>query len=172
MANLGPVAPGADGIAPNPGPLLSYNPRCLRRDISNYASQTWLTIANILNVTVHSPDVLTFQNELQGRFADGFLGLHAGAHFVLGGDADDLFASPVDPVFFLHHAMVDRVWWLWQALHYQKAFTVGGTITILNSPPSRNATVNDLIDLGVNAPARTIASVLDTLSDDLCYIYL
>lgn len=26
----------------------------------------------------------------------------------------DTFASPGDPIFFLHHAQIDRVWALWQ----------------------------------------------------------
>lgn len=26
----------------------------------------------------------------------------------------DFYASPGDPLFYLHHAMLDRVWWIWQ----------------------------------------------------------
>lgn len=27
----------------------------------------------------------------------------------------DVSASPGDPLFYLHHANIDRLWWLWQA---------------------------------------------------------
>lgn len=173
--NLGPVSPTQEGETKVSTPL-EYNPRCLKRDLSLYAASTWLTVPNLLNVTVGAAarSIATFQNELQGRFADGFLGLHAAGHFVMGGDAGDLYSSPVDPNFYLHHAMVDRVWWLWQALHGDQAETVAGTITINNNPPSRDTSLDDPLDMGsFNAPVRPIRDLLNTLSGDpLCYIYL
>ena len=112
-------------------------------------------------------------SRFQGRFSDGFLGLHAAGHFSIGGDAGDIFSSPVDPVFFLHHAMVDRVYWLWQALHKEKANTVAGTITLNNNPPSRNTTLEDLIQMNyLSVEATPIGDLTDTLgAKPLCYIY-
>ncbi|KAI0862673.1 Di-copper centre-containing protein [Xylaria cubensis] len=173
VINLGPVDPIQDGMKPFPDHL-GYNPHCLSRDLSAFTAVNWLTLENIMNVTVGaaSQSVLAFQNELQGRFADGFLGLHTAGHGVMGGVSGDLYGSPVDPVFFLHHAMVDRLYWLWQALHPSLARTIEGTLTLFNEPPSRNTSTCDLIDLGVNAPSLKIANVLDTLGSDLCYIYI
>ncbi|KAK1711415.1 hypothetical protein BDP67DRAFT_406263 [Colletotrichum lupini] len=173
--NLGPVSPGMDGLDPNPNGPMEYNPRCLRRDLSSYAASTWLTTPNLLNVTVGqaSKNISTFQNELQGRFWDGFLGMHASGHFVANGDASDLYSSPTDPTFFLHHAMVDRVYWIWQALHLWEAFEIAGTITILNLPPSRDATKEDIVEMGVLAQDRPIKELLNTVDDTpFCYIYL
>jgi hypothetical protein len=34
----------------------------------------------------------------------------------------DVNSSPNDPVFFMHHAMLDRVWWIWQALQLHLAW--------------------------------------------------
>ncbi|KAI1171050.1 Di-copper centre-containing protein [Nemania sp. FL0916] len=171
--NLGPVMPIQDGMAPAPEPL-GYNPHCLSRDLSAFTAEGWLTIENILNITVGaaSRSVETFQNELQGRFTDGFLGLHTAGHGVMGGVSGDLFGSPVDPVFFLHHAMVDRMYWLWQALHPAQSNLIAGTLTLFNEPPSRDTSVNDEIYLGVNAPSQKIGNLLDTLGSTLCYIYL
>ncbi|KAI0476824.1 Di-copper centre-containing protein [Xylaria cf. heliscus] len=173
VVNLGPVSPIQDGMAPFPV-FLGYNPHCLSRDLSAFTAVNWLTLQNILNITVGaaSHSVLLFQNELQGRFTDGFLGLHTAGHGVMGGVAGDIFGSPVDPVFFLHHAMVDRVYWLWQALHPALAKTIGGTLTLFNIPPSRDTSVNDVINLGVNAPSLKIADLQDTLGPELCYIYI
>ena len=69
--------------------------------------------------------------------------------------------------------MVDRIYWIWQALHLSQADTIAGTITILNNPPSRNATKEDPIYMEVLGEDSTIGDLLDTLSGDpLCYIYL
>ncbi|KAF9872317.1 hypothetical protein CkaCkLH20_10144 [Colletotrichum karsti] len=172
--HLGPVSPGIDGLPANPGGPLAYNPRCLSRDISAWPSQQWMTPENVLNLTVGaaSANIRTFQDELQGRFGDGFLGTHTSGHFIVNGEASDLFSSTNDPTFFLHHAMVDRVYWLWQALHLNEAFNIAGTITILNSPPSRDARLDDLVIQEPNAPNRPISDLLNTLDGPFCYIYL
>ncbi|KZL77858.1 FAD binding domain-containing protein [Colletotrichum tofieldiae] len=172
--NLGPVNPGMDGLEANPNGKLSYNPRCLSRDLNSYTATTWFTNENMINITVGpaSQSIELFQNELQGRFADGFLGMHAAGHFTVNGEASDLYSSVVDPTFFLHHAMVDRVYWLWQALHLWNAFEIAGTITINNRPASRDALKSDILDLGVNAENRTIDDVLNTIGGSpLCYVY-
>lgn len=174
-ANLGPISPTMAGQT-KVNSSFAYNPRCLKRDLSAYTASTWLTTSNLLNLTLGSAasDIETFQNELQGRFSQGFLGLHAAGHFSIGGDAGDLFSSPVDPVFWLHHAMLDRVWWIWQALHLDQAETIAGTITLFNNPPSRNTSLDDAIYMGQsNAPARPIKDLLNSLGDSpFCYIYL
>ncbi|OLN87556.1 Grixazone synthase 1 [Colletotrichum chlorophyti] len=172
--NLGPVNPGMDGMEASPSGRLGHNPRCLSRDLSAFTASKWFTNANILNITVGeaSRTIELFQNELQGRFADGFLGMHAGGHFAVNGEASDLYSSPVDPTFFLHHAMVDRVYWLWQALHLWNAFEIAGTITINNRPASRDTLKSDILDMGVTADNRTIDDVLNTIGGSpLCYIY-
>jgi tyrosinase len=40
--------------------------------------------------------------------------MHGRGHGYVGGDMDGSSASPNDPVFFLHHAQVDRLWAAWQ----------------------------------------------------------
>ncbi|KAL6407532.1 tyrosinase [Ilyonectria robusta] len=173
--NLGPVSPGMDGMEVSPTGALGYNPRCLVRDLSRYPGKTWFTASNLFNLTLGaaSGSIALFQNEFQGRFGDEFLGVHAAGHFTMGGDSADLFSSPNDPIFFLHHAMVDRMYWVWQALHPAKAKDIAGTITILNTPPSRDAIKSDALNMGVNAPEITIGDALDTLGNSpFCYIYL
>lgn len=41
--------------------------------------------------------------------------MHGRGHGYVGGDMDGSSASPNDPIFFLHHAQVDRMWAAWQA---------------------------------------------------------
>jgi tyrosinase len=85
----------------------------------------------------------------------------------------DIFASPGDPVFYLHHAMIDRVWWIWQMQDLPSRLTqVAGPVA---GSRSRQGKGTDLVDLGVNAPAVAINDLLDTmggLDGQMCYIYL
>ncbi len=72
--------------------------------------------------------------------------------------------------------MIDRTWWIWQLQDLSKRLSaVSGTITIGNVPPSRNATLDDDVDLGYIAPAVKLGSLLDTLGGlggEFCYIYV
>lgn len=174
--NLGPVAPVLADFTPNPEFTgLGYNPRCLRRDISLAASRGWTKDSDVASLIKNSRDFLTFTNTMQGDFPNGFLGVHTGGHFTIGGDpGGDLFASPGDPAFFLHHAMIDRTWWSWQNQDVEgRMFALAGTVTVNNSPPSRNATLDDGIDLGfVGVPGITIREAVFTLGGPFCYVYV
>ncbi|EUC29314.1 hypothetical protein COCCADRAFT_40308 [Bipolaris zeicola 26-R-13] len=163
--NLGPVSPAMAG-EPKVAQPLDFNPRCAKRDITSYAAKTWLTNENLLNVTIGaaSKNIGTFQDELQGRFGDGFLGLHASGHYTMGGDGGDFYSSPNDPVFYLHHAMVDRVWWIWQALHLDQANTIAGNVATFQ-PNSAKTTLKDIVQMNwLNIEPKMIEELLDTPS--------
>ncbi len=42
--------------------------------------------------------------------------LHAGVHNYVGGNMAELMSSSYDPLFFMHHAMVDHIWEQWRQL--------------------------------------------------------
>ncbi|KAG7104252.1 Tyrosinase P like protein [Verticillium longisporum] len=173
--NIGPVRPGMSGVKANPEGQFAYNPGCLRRDLSSYTLIKWMTATDLINITLGdaSHTILSFQTELQGRFSDGFLGMHAAGYAAVGGEANDPFSSPNDPSFFLHHAMVDCLYWILQVLHTLQADQVAGTITILDNPPSRNAVKEDTISMGVLAKDVTIGHLINTLiGRPLCYVYV
>lgn len=111
---------------------------------------------------------------MQGNFAIGFHGVHTAGHFTMAGDpSGDIFVSPGDPAFWLHHAQIDRVWWVWQNQDLRaRQRALGGTITLNDSPPSRPGRLNDTLSLGVNAEDVQIGDVMSTLEGPLCYIYL
>ncbi|KAI5776378.1 tyrosinase central domain-containing protein [Geopyxis carbonaria] len=175
--NLGPVAAVLSGVTANPSADgLGYNPRCLKRDL-NPAAAAWTTTAETVALITGQQTLGGFQTRMQGDFANGFLGVHSGGHFSIGGDpGGDLFASPADPAFFLHHGMIDRVWWIWQMLDLKnRVNTVAGTITINDLPPSRNGTLEDLVDMGVNnqpGGAVKLGTLTSTVAGPFCYVYL
>ncbi|KAK2738809.1 hypothetical protein FQN55_000447, partial [Onygenales sp. PD_40] len=159
--NLGPIAPAMDGIEANPE-FFGYNPRCLRRDISVFASSGWTKTEDIESLITSTKDVLSFQNMMQGDFEALFLGVHTGGHYTIGGDpGGDFFTSPGDPAFYLHHGQIDRVWWIWQNQDPEtRLHAVAGTHTVFNDPPSANTTLEDIIELGVNAGGFPLGDLL------------
>jgi tyrosinase len=63
----------------------------------------------------------SFRNRLEGWRhppAGESVGMHNLVHVWVGGTMDYM-SSPNDPVFFLHHANVDRIWARWQHAHPQ-----------------------------------------------------
>ena len=152
--NLGPVFSGLTCTPPNPYsnfsdpeqlPFLGlgYNPRCLKRDISPWTSSQWTNDAQVVSL-LECKSIYCFWANMQGgvpAFVNNFMGVHTAGHFTIGGDpGSDFVASNGDPWFYLHHAQIDRVWWMWQNQQpYSRTNALYGTITLANSPPSRNA---------------------------------
>jgi len=175
---LGPVGLlGINDTTPNPRlDGLGYNPRCLRRDLSIETAQG-ASDANITSLITENNDILSFQNDMQGLFTFGIprYGVHTAGHYMVSGDpGGDFFTSPGDPWFWFHHAQIDRVYWIWQNLDLETRLkTIAGTITFMNQPPSRNATVEDILQLGVNDGFEgiKIKDALSTMKGPFCYIY-
>lgn len=49
-------------------------------------------------------------------WADG-LPAHNHVHVWVGGVMNNTSYSPADPIFWLHHCEIDRLWWIWQQTH-------------------------------------------------------
>lgn len=89
MANLTatvPQWPGVTAKAP-----FSYDPRCIRHDISVPLARTWSGdehIVDLLRNPLYQTDIGAFQDRLQytGNATVGWYGLHQFGHFLLNGD--------------------------------------------------------------------------------------
>ncbi|KAJ3140847.1 hypothetical protein HK101_003459, partial [Irineochytrium annulatum] len=60
--------------------------------------------------------------------------LHNGVHVALGGTAGDMSFVPLssnDPLFYLHHANIDRIWDLWQQTFPASAYSYPSNINAL-----------------------------------------
>ncbi|KAL9581928.1 MAG: hypothetical protein Q9212_003603 [Teloschistes hypoglaucus] len=107
---------------------LDYNPRCLRRDVSLvFANNTKPT--DVVALIGSNPTLEAFSGFFETRD-----GLHASGHFTIGGDpGNDGYVSAGDPIFYLHHGQVDRMWTIWQALDPKTRFgNVFGSSTAFN----------------------------------------
>jgi len=79
--------------------------------------------------------------------------------------------------FSVHHAQIDRVWWIWQNQDIKnRRYDIADTITFLNLPPSRNGTLDDILTLGpmfeAQFPNITHRDATSTLAGPFCYIYV
>lgn len=114
-----PVADGpftlARGWAVNivDGPVFAPQPRGLRRVPSTFEQlEDNVSIRNRIQTESTyarfpwDSSVSSFVNSLEGP-------LHNTVHRWVGGDMRTAM-SPNDPVFFLHHANIDRIWFAWQ----------------------------------------------------------
>ncbi|PIA16896.1 Di-copper centre-containing protein, partial [Coemansia reversa NRRL 1564] len=83
------------------------NRHCLRREFNNGDSiEPWIP-AEVISSYIQSDDNLSlFREHIE-------YGIHGAVHLGLGGDDSTRYA-PVDLFFFMHHANIDRLWWLWQ----------------------------------------------------------
>ncbi|KAM0694986.1 hypothetical protein Q7P36_005342 [Cladosporium allicinum] len=171
FSNLGPLdSPYNDNVEND----YDLNPRCLVRDLNVYFSSRYLTYNNVTQLLLGQTDIQYFQAEMQGFVGDNKLGVHGAGHWVGGGPSQmqDFHSSPNDPIFFLHHAMVDRTWAIWQALDSEsRQNAIYGTETLNNSPPSREMELTDSLTFGFAGQNEIFGNLMDTMSGKFCYRY-
>jgi tyrosinase len=138
---------------------------CIRRGVNNTHSQE-ITQAYI-NLCNNAAEFHDFASCNEG-------GVHNIGHEAMGGTMQDLTISPLDPLFFLHHAFVDRIWWQWQSKNTSRFTDIFGcTIPVWPCPGefaylTPETDLSNWSDLG---NAQTFADTLDTRSQRLCYTY-
>lgn len=171
FSNLGPLdSPYNDNVEND----YDFNPRCLVRDLNVFFSSRYNTYANVTQLLLGQSTIQYFQAEMQGFVGDNKLGIHGAGHWLGGGPSQmqDFHSSPNDPVFFLHHAMIDRVWAIWQALDAEnRQDAIYGTSTLNNSPPSPEKSLTDRIAFGFAGQDEIFGDLMDTLGGKFCYRY-
>jgi len=201
--------PNADYTVPDGGfrdLLLSYpSPHHLRRNFTLLAfkdSQFILVTdrqrignttfsASVVKEVLETPrgDYKRFQTALEMP-----QGPHGGLHLTVGADllggcpsnapstcTPGPTWSPNDPLFFMHHAMVDKIWFDWQNRDPMNAKSYyGGSVEHLANLDDYNEYPNGgppYLNLSSNLPADglfpevTIGDVMNTAGGYLCYVY-
>lgn len=65
----------------------------------------------LASIAAGTPGALAQTNYAQ--FSSPINGIHGSVHIWVGGTMSDAAVSPADPIFWLHHANLDRLWWVW-----------------------------------------------------------
>jgi tyrosinase len=103
-----------------------------------------------LEAMLREGDFTTFQTELEDA--------HGGVHIWVGGTMGNIAVAAYDPIFWAHHCMIDRCWYLWQLRHHRG----GPPENLLDvALPPFPMTVRDTLDvsrLGYDYAAGTTAA--------------
>lgn len=75
-----------------------------------------------------------------------------------------------DPIFFLHHTQLDRLWWKWQQADLEKRLKDYSGRAVFNST-ERAAGLEDLLSYGDLGPHVKVSEIMDTMAGPLCYAY-
>ncbi|KAI1075969.1 Di-copper centre-containing protein [Whalleya microplaca] len=166
--SLGPVA--KEVIDPDNKYGYQANPRCLSRDLDDLSSIGALTWANATTIA-SSKDIKALRNNIEDLW-------HKNSHTYVGGDGADPFSPTNDPVFYLLHAQIDRLWGIWQGQDLEnRTYAIDGNRTFfglaLDYAPDvlpSLATIDDPLDLGLGFNPTTREGMPMT-EYGRCYIY-
>lgn len=120
------------------------------------------------------PDYTSFARELEGAPDFVTRNIHASGHFGIGGvlgQMGNASNSPADPLFYLHHGNLDRVFWKWQQGDLERRLhEVGGPVTPFDYG-GVNVTLEFEVGMGPLAESVPLHELLDTEGGVLCYTY-
>jgi tyrosinase len=76
-----------------------------------------------------------------------------------------------EPIFFLHHAFIDKMYWDWQQINPDVRLTEIGGVRIPFHPESANVTLNDTLNMQWAFDTTPISEVMHIQKGVLCYLY-
>ncbi|KAG8730753.1 hypothetical protein FRC11_005883 [Ceratobasidium sp. 423] len=156
----------ADGLCVEDGPYAKFHvdypaPHCLTRQfvLDEHVISNWTK--PLVDGIMKYDTYLDFWNNTERH-------PHDNLHRTVSGDLKRQY-SPNDPLFFIHHSQVDRLWTLWQGRNETRLQDYAGN-TIQNMTANIASLGDGLFTLGF-APQREVESVMDTMANGLCYTY-
>ena len=93
------------------------------------------------------------------EFQDALEQLHNDVHVWVGGHMGDIPFAAYDPIFWAHHAMVDRIWRMWQLRHPEATIPPALLHRALPPFPMTVRQTLDVISLGYDYAVTTAAPV-------------
>ncbi|KAF8731594.1 Common central domain of tyrosinase, partial [Rhizoctonia solani] len=127
-------------------------PHCLRRSFNLTSDMPGNWTSSVVKKIMDYPDYIRFWNDTE-RIP------HDNIHRAVGGDLRRQF-SPNEPLFFVHHAQVDRMWTLWQGRNKTRLSDYGGN-TVQNTTVN-TASLDDTMKFLGLAEDRSVKSLMDT----------
>ncbi|KAF4822325.1 Tyrosinase ustQ [Colletotrichum tropicale] len=143
----------------------TYVEHCLARgfkttDIAGRPLGPWFGPESIGKL-MRSPSYREFEWEMENR-------LHNRIHRAVSGDFL-AFAAGNDPIFYLHHAQIDRLWWKWQQEDAKtRLYQYEGEH---QRDSTGNPTLSDILQFDGFIEDAPVSHVMDTQNKFLCYRY-
>ena len=95
---------------------------------------------------------------------------HAYGHNGIGATMGAVWGSPGDPIFFLHHAFVDRMWRKWQIKDDRRVRQITGCISPDGQACNPLTLDTRLSSMGLKED-RVVSDILDINNNLICYLY-
>ncbi|TFK23843.1 Di-copper centre-containing protein [Coprinopsis marcescibilis] len=154
------------------GPGYLSTNHCVARGI-NEDLRPFVTTAAV-NVVLAQPTFETFRNELDGTTVFPLppnSKPHDAGHALIGGHMTNFYTSPGEPLFYLHHGNVDRIWWLWQKADLANRLTdISGPVNV-NDLTGPQVNLSTMLNYSSLTPSVPIGDMMNTEAAPLCYIY-
>jgi tyrosinase len=121
-----------------------------------------------------SPDQIE-ETLQQQNYTDFFNRLEISTHnaipqFIMGDFYS--FTAPNDPVFYLHHTQVDRLWWMWQQQDPEhRLHEFSGPKETFMHMDNRESSLDDILYAGTVGKNIQVRDVMSTDTSLLCYNY-
>ncbi len=81
-------------------------------------------------------------------FGQAVEGIHNSGHVWVGGSMGGVLTAPTDPIFWMHHAEIDRIWAEWQAANPGVNPSLSGAAGIMDPWSETEADTRDIAALG------------------------
>jgi len=163
------TGPFAGWMSPEFGETQSTTQTCLTRGVNwNIASQ------NPLTGTARLEQIIGLQTSYGDGNSNGFRAFlegtpHANPHNYLGGHIRS-FSSPHDPLFWSHHAFIDKVWAMWQNCHdYDEISTSSLTDTQYAGTGSGTGLDDTMVFNYPNSDLESASTCTDSDTGSACY---
>ena len=104
--------------------------------------------ADLATIASNVPAIMAMNDFTQ--FASTLNGVHGGVHVWVGGAMGSVPTAPADPIFWMHHANLDRLWWQWQNSPQGagKNPALSGAAAIMDPWPVNEVATRDIATLG------------------------
>jgi len=81
-------------------------------------------------------------------FASALEGIHNSGHVWVGGSMGGILTAPADPIFWMHHAEIDRIWSEWQSANPGQNPNLTGSAAIMDPWSENETATRDITALG------------------------
>ncbi|KAH6901637.1 monooxygenase [Coprinopsis sp. MPI-PUGE-AT-0042] len=149
------------------GPGSAVGDHCITRSITNSARSN-INAANV-QTTLSKTTFESFRTYLENgpTFAGG---THGGGHITVGGEMINPASSPGDPIFYLHHGNLDRIWWKWQSADLTNRLNaVSGPTT--QGQGGKNLTLDFMLPYTTLSSSIAVRDIMDIESEPSCFQY-
>ncbi len=142
--------PGEESV---PGWLVAFTPTIITPTQTIPVTRSPGTASDLAGIASNVPSIMsqsafaTFTSQLEGI-------VHNSIHVWVGGSMSSVPTAPADPLFWMHHANIDRLWWVWQnsSAGTGQNPSLSGSAAIMDPWPTTEAQTRDITAMGYTYP--------------------